>query len=117
MERYGREIKLGPLRVKTVRGEAYSIGGRSLIPVARMVSFGKARATVGSHQISGQGGGFVWIQPLAIVEVAPEGERRIPIAGATSAAVWGFLGLAVAIVVFFAGVRRLAGRERDQESG
>ena len=114
MEQDGRGIKLGPLRVKTVRGEGYSIGGRSLIPMVRIVSFGKARATVGGHEISGQGGGFVWIQPLAIVEVTPAGERRIPIDGETAAVVWRTVGLAVAIVLFFAAVRRLVGRGRRE---
>jgi len=108
----GRGIKLGSLRVKTVRGDAYSIGGRSLIPVARIVSFGKARATVGSHQIAGQGGGFVWIQPLAVVEATSAGELRIPIAAGPATAVCRFGGLAVATVVFFAAVRRLVGRWR-----
>lgn len=117
MERDGRGIKLGPLRVRTVRGEAYSIGGRSLVPVVRIVSFGKARATVGGQRIGGQGGGLAWIQPLAVVEATPAGERHIPIGGGTAALVWRTVGLAVAIVLFFAAVRRLAGRGRDQEPG
>ena len=78
----------GRFRVETVRGEPYEVGGRRLIPVARIASFGKARATIGTNQVSGWGGGFVQVAPLAVVEETPEGERRIAISDRTPQAVW-----------------------------
>jgi|GEM_PF-1368390 len=99
----------GRLRVETVHGEPYEVGGRRLIPVARIASFGKARATIGARQVSGRGGGFVQVTPLAVVEETPEGERRIAIADRTSQAVWSLALAAVAIVLGFGLIRWLVG--------
>ncbi len=87
------------LRVETVQGEPYEVGGRRLIPVARIRSFGKAKATVGTRQVSGWGGGFAQVTPVALVEETPEGERRIAIADRTSQVVWGLILGAGAIVL------------------
>ena len=96
------------LRIKTVRGDPYSVGGRELIPVARVVSFGKARGTVGTRQVSGRGGGFVSVKPLAVIEVTPEGERRIPIRDGTAAAVRGMLAFSITIALVCAAFRWVA---------
>ena len=100
----------GRFRVETVRGEPYEVDGRRLIPVARLASFGKARATIGTRQVSGWGGGFVQVTPLAVVEETPEGERRIDIADRTSRAVLNLVLGAVAIVLALGLIRWLAGR-------
>ena len=94
-------------RVKTVRGEPYSVGGRELVPVVRVVSFGKATGTVGARQVGGRGGGFVWIKPLAVIEVTPTGERRIPIQDGTAAATRGMLAAAVSMTLLFTAIRWL----------
>jgi len=96
------------LRIETVRGEPYQVGGRRLTPVARIVSWGKAGATVGTHQVAGQGGALVRVTPLAIVEETSTGERLIPVPDATAAVVRKILGAALAILLFLAIVRRLA---------
>jgi hypothetical protein len=93
-----------------VHGEPYEVGGRRLIPVARLTSFGKARATIGTRQVSGWGGGFVQVTPLAVVEETPEGERCIAIADRTSRAMGGLVLGAAAIVLFFGLIRWLARR-------
>jgi uncharacterized spore protein YtfJ len=95
------------LRVETVRGDPYYVDGRELIPVARVVSFGKARATIGTRQVGGRGGGFVWIKPLAVLEVTPSGERRIAIQDGTAAAVRGMLASAISIALVFTAIRWL----------
>ncbi len=97
-------------RVETVRGDAYEVGGRRLTPVARITSFGKAKATIGARQVSGWGGGFVQVTPLAIVEETPEGERQIAIADRTSQAVRDLILGTVAIVLVLGLIRWLAGR-------
>ena len=96
------------LRVKTVRGDPYYVDGRELIPVARVVSFGKARGTVGTGQIGGRGGGFVWIKPLAVLEVTPTGERRIAIQDGTAAAMRGMFAAMVSMTLLFTAIRWLA---------
>ena len=103
----GKVARPALLQVKTVRGEPYSVGGRKLIPVVRIVSFGKARATVGTQRIGGRGSGFVWIRPLAVLEETPKGERRIAVTDGTAAAVRGLLGVAVAITLSLAAIRWL----------
>jgi uncharacterized spore protein YtfJ len=105
-------IKIGPLNVETVRGEPYYIGGRKLIPLARIVSLGNARATIGSRGIGGWAGGAAWIKPLAVLEETPAGERRIPIADRTAATIRRQLAMAAIVVFFFVALRRLASRLR-----
>ncbi len=106
-------LRVGPFRVKAVRGEPYIVDGRKLVPVVRIISFGKARGTVGTRWVGGWGRGFVWIRPLAVLEETPKGERRIPITDGTAAAVRSLLGMAVAITLFFATVRWLVQRLRQ----
>jgi uncharacterized spore protein YtfJ len=100
------------LRVETVREEPYYIGERKLTPVTRIVSFSKGRGTVGAGRISGWGGGFAWIKPLAFIEESADGEVRIPINDATATALRGMLAGAVAIVLFFTVIRFLVRRGR-----
>lgn len=104
-------------RATTVRGEPYHVAGRKLIPVARILSFGKARATIRAHQVGGWGMGFVQITPLAVVEETEEGERYISVTDETSAALRGMLGGAVAIVLVFSTIRWLARRWRRARGG
>ena len=103
----GQDSRPRALRIKTVRGEPYCIGGRELMPEARIISFGKARGTVGARQVSGRGGGFVWIQPLAVIEVTPTGERRIPIQAGTVAAMRGMLTVTIAMTLLLTTIRWL----------
>lgn len=100
------------LCIKTVRGEPYYVDGRELVPVARIVSFGKARATIGPDQVGGRGGGFVWIKPLAVLEVTPTGERRIAIQDGTAAAIRGMLAATISIALLFTVIRWLVRRQR-----
>ena len=94
-----------------MHGEPYEVGGRRLIPVARITSYGKARATIGTRQVSGVGGGFVQVTPLAVVEETPEGERRIDIADRTSRAVLNLVLGAVVTVLVLGLIRWLVGRK------
>jgi uncharacterized spore protein YtfJ len=97
-------------QIRTVRGDPYQVGGRTLVPVARIVSFGKARATVGANRIGGWGGGFAWVRPLALLEQIPEGERRVPIRDSAAPALRVMFGAAVAATLFFALLRWLVRR-------
>jgi uncharacterized spore protein YtfJ len=103
----GKRSRPRALRIKTVRGDPYCIAGRELIPEARVVTFGKARGTVGDRKVSGLGGGFVWIKPLAVIEVTPTGERRIPIQAGTAAAMRGMLTVTIAMAFLLTTIRWL----------
>jgi uncharacterized spore protein YtfJ len=97
-------------RIETVRGDPISAGGRKLIPIVRVVAFGKASAMVGAKQVGGQGGGFAWIKPLAVLEVTEAGERRIELEDGTAAAVRGILAAAVSIGLVCTAIRWLVRR-------
>jgi len=104
----------GRLRVETVYGEPYEVGGRRLVPIARITSFGKAKATIGTKQVSGWGGGFVQVTPLALVEETPEGESRIAITDGESQAVRNMVLGSMVMVLLFGLIRRLVGGRRAQ---
>jgi len=69
-----------------IEGSPIPVGEKTLTPVARVVSFGRRQATVGTRGMGGYGGGLVWIKPVAVVEHSPDGTRRLPIPDATGAA-------------------------------
>ena len=104
----------GRLRVETVYGEPYEVGGRRLIPVARITSFGKAKATIGTKQVSGWGGGFTQVTPLALVEDTPEGEHRIAVTDGEAQAIRKMVVGSAVMVLLFELIRRLAGNRRAQ---
>ena len=91
-------------RVETVRGDSFHAGGRVLVPEARFMSFGKARGTIRPQGISGWGGGFVRVTPLAVVEETETGARRIKIHDATATVLAGLFLVAVAMTVLFSSV-------------
>lgn len=108
MDRGRKTAKLGPLRIRTIRGEPYYVQGHKLTPVARIVSLGNAKATIGTRRIRAHGGGFAWIKPLAILDETPEGERRIAITDGSAVVVRNFLGVALGLALFLAAIRWLA---------
>jgi hypothetical protein len=101
-------------RVETARGESYEVGGRTMTPEARIVSFGKARGTVGRRGISGWMFGLSRVSPLAIVEDTDAGARRIKIVDATSNALAAMFAVAVAIILFLSTARWVARRVRER---
>jgi hypothetical protein len=101
-----------PFRVETVRGEPYHIGGQTLIPVARHISFGKARGTIGLSHIGGWGVGYALTIPAAIIAETVEGERHIAITDATSNALRRIFGAAMLSTFLLVAIRWLARRWR-----
>ena len=63
------------VRVQTVRGEPYEVRGRRLVPLARVVSLGRARGTIGTHRLGGWGWGLSNVKPLAMMVETPGGGR------------------------------------------
>ncbi len=110
METVEAPSRPGRLHVKTVQGEPIQVGEKTLTPVVRIVSYGQAKGTVGTRQVRAQGGGFVQITPVAVLESTPEGQRHIPIQDVTRSSTMGILGVAVGVTLLMAVIRRVAGR-------
>jgi hypothetical protein len=104
------------LRIETVHGEPYLVRGRTLVPVARMISLGKARGMVGAQRIGGWGGSLAWVMPVAVIDRTGDGERRIPIRDATADRIWGLLGRALVVTLFCTTVRWLVLRRRQSRT-
>jgi hypothetical protein len=98
--------------VRNVRGEPYQVGGRKLTPVTRIVSFGKASATIRSERFGGWGSGLVLAKPLALIEESDEGEREIAIHDETFAILQRLSLVALTMTLFFATVRWWARRRQ-----
>jgi hypothetical protein len=98
------------VRVDTVRGEPYQVHGRRLVPVARVLSLGKARATIGTRGLEGLGWGLAYVKPVALIEETPGGERlrRVVVRDGTARALLGMYLAALGITLLFTAVRWLA---------
>lgn len=109
-----------PYRVKTVRGEPYYVGERTLIPLARQFSYGQAKGKIGSPRVSGWGIGLVRVRPVAVLVETPEGVDRIGIRDATATILWRMIGAAGAVaLLLIAGawiVRRSPGPRTNSQS-
>jgi hypothetical protein len=105
-----------PYRVETVRGEPYRVGDRTLVPEARIVSYGRARATIGDNNVGGWAAGFVQATPLAVVEQTGEGERRIAVTDVTARTINLLLGTALAMTVAFTAIRCLVRSRRGVDT-
>jgi uncharacterized spore protein YtfJ len=104
----GRGRKL--LRVDTVHGEPIEVRGRTFIPEARVVSFGKGSATIASRRLRGWGTGFAHVTPVAFVEQDAHGERRIAIRDRTAVAVRDLVALTAVLTLLLAVIRWAARR-------
>jgi uncharacterized spore protein YtfJ len=103
-----------PLRIETVRGTPYEVAGRRLVPVARIVSFGQGRATIGRDRLHGWAGGFARVVPLGVIEETEDGQRYVPIRDATGKALRGILASAVVITLLAITLWRLIHRGRGR---
>jgi uncharacterized spore protein YtfJ len=99
-----------PFWVRTVQGEPLHVSDKILVPVARIVTFGKGQGTVGSPAESGWGVGFARITPLAVLESTAEGQRRIAVQDMTASALRGMLAAAVAVTLLNTVLCRLVRR-------
>jgi len=106
-----------PLVTRVVEGKPIRAGGRELVPEVRVTTHAHRRALVGADRLGGQGGGFVHMRPVAIVERGPSGERRIPIQDNTAQFLSGMLLAAAIIPMLLAGAVLLARRTRGRNAG
>jgi uncharacterized spore protein YtfJ len=100
-------------RSQLVRGEPYHVGGQTLIPVAHVTSFGRGKATIGQERIGGWGFAFTRVTPVAIVVKTDMGQRRVPIYDRTGDTLLRLCFTALALVSFFAALRRWFSHRRE----
>jgi len=101
-----------PLTSTIVEGEAIHVGERELTPLVRVTAYTRRQAHVGSDWLSGRGGGFVRMRPIAILERSEAGERRIPIGDKTTQMLGGMF-LAAFIIPLLLGLAVLLMRKRN----
>lgn len=91
-----------------VRGTPIVIEGRTLIPEARVTMFTAREATIGEGGTRVQGVQFVRVQPAALIEDTPQGERRHRIHDRTHQVLLGLFAAAIILpVAMHALTRRL----------
>ena len=105
-------LRRNPVTSTIVEGEAIHAGERELTPLVRVTAYTRRQAHVGSDWLSGWGGGFVRMRPIAIIERSEAGERRIPIRDKT-AQMLGGLFLAAIIIPLLLGLAVLLMRKRN----
>jgi hypothetical protein len=98
---------------RVVQGEPVRVGQKQVVPEALVTSWLKRSATVGMDGVWGWSGGWVKIQPIAVIERELEGERRIPIHDETKRLLMGLA--AGAVFVFF--LAEIAERLATQRGG
>ncbi len=99
---------------EVVEGKPIHVGGRELLPVVRVTTHGRRRATVGPDRLAGQGWGFVRLQPIAILVRRERGEHRVPIRDRTAEVLGGLL-LAAFIIPLLLGVAVRLARTKSRE--
>ena len=104
-----------PFRIETVHGKPYDVAGRRLVPVARIVSLGKGRATIGLNRVQGWAGGFVRVVPLGVIHETEHGQQYVPITDATGAALRRILMSAIMTTLLSVAIRRVVHRGRERQ--
>lgn len=93
---------------RIIQGEPIRVGQKEIVPEALVTSWLKRSATISMDGVRGWGAGWVNVQPTAVIERGPEGERRIPIRDETARLLIG-LAAGTVFVLFLAQIaERLA---------
>jgi uncharacterized spore protein YtfJ len=96
--------------IKTVEGRPIRVGERELVPVVRVETDVRRRAFVGADGLAGEGSGFVYMRPVAVLERSEAGQRRIPIQDRTAQLLGGLLLAALIIPALMLLAERIARR-------
>ena len=77
--------QVGPFHIETVQGTPVRVYGRTLTPVARVISTSQRQGMVGEDKVEGSGGGLLLVQPVQVLEDRDGEVSAIPIVNVTSA--------------------------------
>ena len=102
-----------PFLWRTVQGEPCTVAGRTLTPVARVISYGRGRGTLRQDSISGWATGFVRVKPLGMMVEADGQEEWVAVYNSTASALRRMVLAGAAITLLLAVMRRLARRCRQ----
>ena len=93
---------LVPWKTELIEGDPMQIDGRQFIPVMKARSILRRQVTFGTGASSGGGGGFVWLQPVAVIERQSDGsEESFPITDETGMAIRGMLTGAMVLPILY----------------
>ena len=73
-----------PYQVHTVRGTPIHALDRTLVPVARVISATRHRATIRERAIEGRGSAIVRVRPLHVIEAHGDSNTVVPILDVTA---------------------------------
>jgi uncharacterized spore protein YtfJ len=102
------------LQVKTVRGTPIRAYGRTLTPVARVVSAVRHRATIRAKSYDAVGWGAAWVEPLAVVEQDGSRVRTVLIPNVTATVLRQMAAVALALPALCLAAISIARRIRKQ---
>ena len=88
-----------PVRISVVRGEPITVYGRTLTPVAKVVSGGGHTGTVRESHVEGYGWAFARIKPSHLAEERDGDISTIPIPDATSETLYKLAILAIVVTI------------------
>jgi hypothetical protein len=103
-----------PLQVKTVRGTPIDVYGRTLTPVARVLSAVRHRATIRQDGYEGSGWGAAWVVPLALIEREGGSTHTLVIPNVTATVLRQMALVALALPVLCLAAIKFARRIRGQ---
>jgi uncharacterized spore protein YtfJ len=103
-----------PLQIKTVRGTPIRAYGRTLTPVARVVSAVGHRATIRAKSYGGAAWGAAWVEPLAVIEHDGSRVRTVLIPNLTGTVLRQMAVMALAVPALCLAAISIARRIRKQ---
>lgn len=89
----------GPLRMRIIHGEPVHVLGRTLTPIARIISGGEHEGTVRPGHVNGEGWAMASIKPLKVIEECDGRTRTLPIPDVTGEALRRMLIISVVVAV------------------
>ena len=109
-----REAREAPALTEVVEGDPLPVYGRELVPLVRVTSRAKRRASLYKDGLTGQGYGFVHMRPIAVLDR----DERHPIHNQTARTI-GWLILVAMLMPWLTALlvslsRRLGGKPSPQ---
>jgi len=106
-----RATQRDPVSTEIVEADALHVNGRELVPLVRVTSRARRRASLYKDGLTGQGYGFVYMRPIAVVDK----EDRHPIHNQTAQTI-GWLMLVAALIPWLTALIVIISRRWDTDS-
>jgi hypothetical protein len=102
-----------PLLTEIIEGEPIQVEGRELVPLVRVTSLVKRRASLSGDRVHGRAYGFVRMRPVALLEKKGDEEQRHRIQNGT-VRVLSWLALVALAVPWLAALLTYLWRRREE---